>query len=238
MKNSVASKVIETTDVLKCEHCRRTFVRHASFEKHLCEQKRRWMDRDKPANRIAFNAWVKFYRQFQPSRKKLEYVDFLNSAYYGGFVKFGKYSVDVGVINPMSYVDWLLKEGVALDSWTSDKNYTRYLIFYIRSENALDAIHRSVETMMALAENENIRLADVLRYVSVSKICFLITSGKISPWILYQTRSGLEFLEKLNQDQQQFVYDYIDPERWQIKFRRSPDEIKIVKDIVKEIGDI
>jgi hypothetical protein len=238
MKNSVASKVIETTDILKCEHCRRTFVRAASFEKHLCEQKRRWMDKDKPANRIAFNAWVKFYRQFQPSRKTIEYQDFLNSAYYGGFVKFGKYCVDIGVINPLSYTEWLLKESIALDSWNSDRNYTRYLIFYIRSENPLDAVRRSVETMMTLADEENIRLSDVFRYVSISKICFLITSGKISPWVLYQTKSGLEFLEKLNQDQQQFVYEYIDPERWQIKFKRSSDEIKLVKDIVKEIGDL
>jgi hypothetical protein len=238
MRNSVASKIIETTDVLKCDHCRRTFVRPASFEKHMCEQKRRWMDRDKPSHRIAFNSWNTFYRQFQPTKKSLEYKDFLNSAYYGGFVKFGKYCVDVGVINPIRYVEWLLKESVALDNWVSDKNYTKYLISYVRREDALDAVHRSIQTMIKLSEEENIRLTDVLRYVSVSKLCFLITSGKISPWILYQTKTGLEFLEKLNSDQQQFIYDYIDPELWQIKFKRSQEEIKTVKELVQEIGDL
>jgi hypothetical protein len=235
MKKSLASKVIPTTDDLKCEHCRRTFARASSLERHLCEQKRRWLDRDRPANRIAYNAWLKFYRQFQPSKRSLEYRDYVNSAYYGGFLKFGNYCVDVGVINPIGFVDWLLTERVPLDNWNSDRQYTRYLVTYVRTEDALEAVHRSVKHMLELAEAENIQLTDVFRYVSPSKLCFMITSGKISPWILYHTESGKQWLSKLNEDQHGFIYDYIDPERWQIKFRRSPEDVESVKSVISEI---
>ena len=236
MKKSQDSNIsVATTDELKCDHCHRTFVRASSLERHVCEQKRRWQDRDRPANRIAYNAWVKFYRQFQPSKRTLEYRDYLASAYYGGFLKFGTYCVEVSVINPLSYVDYLLRENTPLDNWNSDRQYTQYLISYIRTEDPLDAVRRSVETMLRLAEEQNIELSDVFKYISPSKLCYVIAAGKISPWILYHSNTGKRWLADLNDDQRGFIYDYIDPERWQIKFKRSPEDVSTVTSLIDEI---
>lgn len=235
MKNSVVSNIIPTTDELRCDHCHRVFVRASSFERHICEQKRRWMDRDRPSNRIAYNAWIKFYKIIQPSKRTTEYKDYVNSAYYVGFLKFGTYCVDIGVINPIAYVEWLLKEQIPLDNWNSDRQYTRYLVMYARNENALEAVHRSIETMLKLSEEQNIQLSDVFKYISPTKLCFMITAGKISPWILYHSKTGKQWLSILNDDQRGFIYEYIDPERWQIKFKRSPEDVKTVIDIISEI---
>lgn len=232
-------KIAETnTEELSCDHCKRSFVRPGSLLKHLCESKRRWMDRDKASNRIAFNAWLKFYQSMQPKRKKLEYTDFSSSPYYIGFVKYGTYCVEVGVVNPSSYIDYLLKEKISLDNWASDKVYSKYLVLYLRSENELDAIHRSVENMMKIAELDSIELRDVFRYASSNKICQLICNGKISPWILYQSKTGQEFLGKLNDDQRGIIYEYIDPEKWNIKFKREKEEVKMVNVIISEINGL
>jgi hypothetical protein len=232
-------KIAETnSEELKCDHCNHTFVRAGSLLKHICEKKRRWLDRDKVTNRIAFNAWLKFYKSVQPSRKKLAYTDFSSSPYYIGFIKYGNYCVDVGVVNPIEYIDYLIGAQVALDNWTSDKVYSKYLISYLRSENELDAVRRSIENMMKIAESESIELRDVFRYASSNKICHLICSGKISPWILYQCKTGQEFLSKLNDDQRGVIYEYIDPERWTIKFTRAKEEVKMVGEIISEIGGL
>lgn len=223
------------TDEYHCEHCRRSFVKPSSFAKHVCEPKRRWMDRDRPANRIAFAAWLKFYQQAQPSKKRREYTDFSSSAYYLGFLRYGTYCADIGVVNPLNYVDYLLKEKVPLDNWNSDKIYTKYLIFYLRSENELDAVKRSVTHMLNIAEDENIQLRDVFRYVNSNKICHLICSGKISPWVLYQSKSGIDFLSKLNDDQRGLIFEYIDPERWTIKFKKDAAAVKNVETVLAEI---
>jgi hypothetical protein len=89
--------------------------------------------------------------------------------------------------------------------------------------------------MLRLAEEQNIELSDVFKYISPSKLCYVIAAGKISPWILYHSNTGKQWLSNLNDDQRGFIYDYIDPERWQIKFKRSPEEVKTVKDIISEI---
>jgi hypothetical protein len=234
MKKNPDDNLVEPNE-LQCSHCNRTFVRETSLQRHICEQKRRWQERDRPSNRIAYNSWIKFYRRFQPNKKKLEYRDFSSSPYYGGFSKFGSYCVDIAVINPLSYVDWLLNENIPLDNWNSDKQYTKYLITYIRTENSIEAINRSLENMLRLAEEQNIQLVDVFRYISPSKLCYMIIAGKISPWILYQSDTGKQWLSKLNDDQRGLIYEYIDPERWQIKFKRSPEEVKSVVSIINEI---
>lgn len=221
-----------------CEHCGRSFIRPTTLLKHLCEAKRRWDDRDRPANRVAFNAWLKFYSQFQPSKKAREYRDFVASAYYSGFMKFGIYSTETNILNPMNYVDWLLKSHIPLDKWSSDRNYTSYLIEYLQQEDVGDAIQRTIENMMILADEQNIKLNDVLAYVSVSKVCYYITCGKISPWFLYHSNSGQQFLGDLSQDHINVIHNYINPEAWNIRFRRYPELVDMATHIISRIGNL
>jgi hypothetical protein len=219
-----------------CDFCGRTFLKETTIDKHLCENKRRWGDKDFKGNRIGFQAWLNFYIHNTSSKKTKTYLDFIKSAYYLAFVKFGHYCVNVKCINVNRYADWLLKNQIKIDKWTSDKNYTTFIVEYLREENQIDAIARSVETAINMAEEEKIENKDVLRYASPNKICYEITKGKISPWILYQSKSGVEFLDKLDETQQKMVLDYIDPERWAIKFKRDPEAVKEVKSLLKEAG--
>lgn len=224
------------TEELRCDHCKKTFVKPGSLLKHLCEPKRRWMDKDKPGNRIAYLSWSKFYAQYQPRGKKKEYVDFISSAYYGGFIKYGNYCVDVGVVSPLHYVDWLLKEKVSLDGWASDRQYGKYLVEYIRLEDSMDAVKRSVETLLKLAETDNLQIGDVLRYTNSNKICHQITAGRLSPWLLFNSDGGRQFLSTLNQGQTEMVFEYINPDLWNIKFMRNKQDVEIVQQVLREAG--
>jgi hypothetical protein len=203
---------------------------------HLCETKRRWQDRDMPGNRIGFQSWLEFYKRNTTSKKQKTYQDFAKSAYYIAFVKFGHYCVDIKCININRYADWLLKNNVKIDSWCSDSNYDKFLIEYLRQEDPLDAIARSIETTIEHAKAEKIQSKDYLRYGSKNRICSLIVNGKISPWMLYQSESGIELLEGLDVTQQKMVIDYINPEQWALKFHRSTDGVKQVKELLSAGG--
>jgi hypothetical protein len=219
-----------------CEHCGRTFVRESTLATHLCEQKRRWDSQTHPASRIAFAAWTKFYNQFQPTKKDKSYREFTKSSYYGGFIKYGTYCIDAKVINPLAYLDWNIREKVALDNWTSDRHYGKYLIEYLKLENSMDAVKRSIETLLTISENENVQLGDVLRLYSTNKLCHLITQGHISPWLLFNSSSGTKFLSGLNADQLGMTYDYINPEQWSIRFKRDATTVNEVKTLLEQAG--
>jgi len=83
---------------------------------------------------------------------------------------------------------------------------------------------------------ETILHKDVLRYGNRNKICYAITTGKISPWLLFLSESGVKFVESLDETQVKLVIDYIDPEKWAIKFKRNTDATKQVKELLAEAG--
>lgn len=223
------------TDQHICEFCQKEFVRESSILKHVCETKRRYQNRDTQSVRIGFAAFAEFYSR-NGNRKKKDFMDFIKSAYYTGFVKFGNYCVDVNVLNTNRYIDWLLDNQIKLDSWNKDSIYTKFIIEYYKTEDPYDAIARSIETTMELSNQEQIEHKDVFRYGNVHKICFQITKGKISPWLLYQSISGLEFIEKLDVTQQKMILDYINPEQWALNFRKYRDIVPDIKKLLQQGG--
>jgi hypothetical protein len=219
----------------QCDHCGRNFVRESSFIKHVCEQKRRWLDREKVGNRIGYGTWKAYYNRHHPGKKSTEYTDFVKSTYYVSFVKFGNYCADINAVNPGAYGVWLVKNKIPIDSWPSDRQYTRYLVDYLRSEDHLDAVKRTIDTLLDLCLVEGIRVEDSFRYLNSNKLCQLITTGRLSPWVLYQCSSGVEWLSKLNSEQTALIFEYINPERWNIKFRREGDRVVEVKTVLTGI---
>ena len=144
-ENSVTSK-------FSCEFCKKSFSRERTLVSHLCEKKQRWLNKDHPGNRIGFQCWVQFYSKHSTSKTKNKtHEEFIYSPYYIAFVKFGSYCVDAKVINIPRYVDWLLKEQIKLDDWTSDRVYNRFLCEYLRIEDPFDAIYRGVENCTELS---------------------------------------------------------------------------------------
>jgi lipid A disaccharide synthetase len=54
--------------------------------------------------------------------------------------------------------------------------------------------------------------------------------------MLYHSESGMKFIEDLDATQQKMIIDYIDPEKWAIKFKRSANIITQVKELLKAAG--
>ena len=232
------SETVATDKPLKygCEFCKREFARESTVAKHICEYKHRWLEKDRRGNQIGFQSWVQFYHKNTGSRKHNTYQEFIKSAYYTAFAKFGTFCVDINALNISRFVDWLLKNQIKIDAWCSDNTYTKYLIEYLRHEDPMDAIARSIETTIEKAEEEGLRSCDYIRYGNVNKICYQITLGKISPWLLYQSDSGMKFLDNLTQDKVSIIIDYINPEQWALKFKKNPDDARQVKEILTTGG--
>jgi len=219
-----------------CEFCNRSFIRESTLINHLCEYKHRWMNKDHHGNRVGFQSWLQFFNKSSPNHKTRTYLDFIKSSYYTAFAKFGSYCVDARVINIPRYVDWLLKNQIRIDSWNTDTNYTKFIIAYLKDEDPLDAIARSIETTIRLAEADKIQTKDCLRYGNRNRLCYEITAGRISPWLLYHSESGKEFLSSLDEIQVKLVVDYIQPEQWAIKFNRDQSIVQQVKELLSLAG--
>ena len=219
-----------------CGYCQKHFAKENSLAVHLCEPKRRRQERHERGVELGFQAYVRFYEIAQGSARLKTFDDFADSSYYRAFVKFGRYCVDTRVINPRQFLEWLLKHNKKIDAWASDKIYTEYLTEYLTLENVADALSRAVEFGIDWAEKNSAQPQDCLRYGSVSALCHAIVSGRISPWVIYNSQSGQKFLTQLTPDQVDMIWPYINSDVWQKKFADYPADQAYASDILTKAG--
>ena len=74
---------------------------------------------------------------------------------------------------------------------------------------------------------------EFFRAAGAGKIGTMIVNGRISPWVLYNCDSGIACLERFNEEQVALVFDYIDPEYWQNKFRNYMIDAEYIKEACK-----
>ena len=201
---------------------------------HMCEQKRRALQKDEQRVRYGFYAFQRFYKLSTGNKKEKTYEEFCKSSYYNAFVKFGSFITNVKPLYPEKYIDWVVTSGVKLDHWCKDDLYERYVLELILKEDATAALERSVKTMIEWAEEKSAAWNDYFRYVSTNRAVWHIKDGKMSPWLILNCRSGKEMLAKLNDEQLNLIYHVLTPEHWAMKFKRNPKDIELIKQIVKE----
>jgi len=219
-----------------CGYCDKTFSRESSIEVHMCEPKRRRLQRGDRGVQLALQAYVRFYETMQGSAKSKTFEDFETSSYYRAFVKFGHYCVNTRVINPERFMAWLLKQQKKIDRWCSDQVYTEYLTNYLTLEAVDDALARAMEYGLDWSEKTGNPAHDCLRYGNANAICHAITTGRISPWAIYNSESGQKFLSELSPDQVAIIWSYIDSDVWQKKFQTYPADQEYSKEMLKQAG--
>jgi len=180
--------------------------------------------------------YVKFYQFNQTQTKTRTYEDFVNSPYYAAFVKFGNYCINTKCIKTERFIEWIVSSEIKLDKWATDAAYTQFLETALKTENVNDALARAFEFSLDWGDEKNMEANGVLRYGSPSRICHAITTGKISPWIVYKSLSGQEFLSKLPTEQMQMIWDVIDPNAWQPIFERKLADVTYVEKILNDAG--
>ena len=229
----------ESNQTYKCRYCDKEFRKESTLTAHLCEQKRRWQQERETGVQLGLRSYLRFYETTQGSAKLKSYEDFVTSPYYNAFVKYGRYLVAIRAINPTSFTDWLLKNNKKLDYWCKDSLYEEWMLDYIKREAVQDALERALKEMQEYADNHlELRngFSDYFRFGQPNRICHHVSTGRISPWVIYNSTSGVAFLEGLNEGQLTLIMPWIDPEFWQHKFKDYLADTEWIKEALSIAG--
>jgi len=217
-----------------CEYCSTGYTKEKTLAVHMCEQKRRALQKTEKRVQYGYYAFNRFYKLSAGSKKDKTYEEFCKSPYYNAFVKFGSFVSNVRPLYPEKYIDYVVKSGVKLDHWCRDELYQQYAVELILKEDVTTALERSVITMMEWAEENNSAWNHYFNYVSLNRAVWHIKDGKISPWLILNCTSGKELLSKFNDEQLNMIYHIVNPEHWSIRFKRQKADVEIVKEVAKE----
>ena len=219
-----------------CVHCGKSFMKEKTLVAHMCERKRRALQETEKRVQAGFMAFNRFWQLTQRTRKPKTYDEFADSSYYNAFVKFGSFLNNVNPLYPEKFVDWVIKSGVKLDNWCKDSLYETYLYETIKSEPVESAVQRTLETMMSWADEKTAQYNHYFLYVSLNRATQDIRNGRISPWVLLNTKSGYAMVNNMSDEQLEIISPAFDLPYWKSKFKKSPGDVELVKEICKEAG--
>jgi hypothetical protein len=209
-------------------------MKESTLAVHMCEKKRRALQKDEKRVRLGLYAFQRFYKLSAGTKKEKTYEDFCASPYYNAFVKFGSFLNNVKPLYPEKYIDYVVTSGVKLDHWARDSLYEKYVLDFILKEDVHTALERSINTMVEWSKDKSAPWNHYFYHVSTNKAVWDIKDGKVSPWLILNCKTGKELLSKFNDEQLEMVYHVINPEHWALRFKRLPNDVQLVKDIAKE----
>jgi len=91
-----------------------------------------------------------------------------------------------------------------------------------------------MNTMLVWGEENNAEWEHYFLYANLNRITQHIRDGLISPWIVLNCNSGRKMLTKLNTEQIEIISTVLDPDHWNRRFKGTPGDLELVKEIIKE----
>ena len=218
--------------MFKCEYCNKSFKRERTLSVHVCEPKRRALQKDSKHVQLAFRAYQLFYKIGTNAKKEKTYEEFSSGQYYNAFVKFGSYCIDLKIDDVTNFVTYLIKDQIPIDRWASDIHFNKWIKQRLKSESVDRAVERTVLFMQEWGEDNANEWNTYFDVVPSNLAVFHICAGKISPWVLYVSQRAQGLLDRLNEEQIKMIIEYIDPHHWQIKIKRNQKDFDWVEKLL------
>ena len=222
--------------MFECQYCNAKFKSERTLMVHVCEPKRRWMNKDEKYSRLAFYAFNRFYELTYAVGKPIDFDMFAKSKFYLGFTKFGKHIININAINPEEFIDFVIQNSVKLDKWTSDTVYNTYIQELNRKESADRAVERSILLMQKWGEEYERPFNKFFKEVSKPLAIHYIKSGRISPWVIFNSDNGAELIDSFSDEELIIINDYLEPAFWSRKFNARVEDVQFVKMILNKAG--
>ena len=221
----------KSTSKHTCEYCGKSYVKESTLLAHMCEPKRRWLQKDEKRVQVGFYAFQRFYKLSAGHKKEKTYEEFAKSSFYNAFVKFGSFVNNVRPLYPDKYIDYVVTSNVKLDHWCRNELYEKYANDLIRKEGVETALERSIATMESWAKEKSSAYNHYFLYASSNRLTWDIRDGKISPWLVLNCKSGKQALSSLNEEQLNMLGNVLDPSHWAMRFKRQTRDVELVKTI-------
>ena len=216
----------------KCKYCQKAFARETSLTRHLCENKRRVLDKDLKQNRIAYQSWL-LWRRLNIANIKHDkpYEEFADNRYYTGFMKLSKHIIDLNIESPEEFVRYITMNSVPMNKWTSDIVYESFIKDKTKKETVERAIERSILNMKAWAEQTGNDYTEYFQKVNTPNAVQDIRMGRISPWCTFATNQGSKLIDRMEPGQIEILVEYMEATSWRARILRQRKDAEWVQQV-------
>lgn len=218
-----------------CKHCGKTFVLESRYLAHRCKQMSREQEFQSPMGQAAwgyYQTWLRTMKRMPPPPKS-----FLTSKYYRTFINFAQFVNKVDLPRPEKFIWFMVEKSFQPTMWMSDDVYVLYLEFLDYKVSPLEQAKLSVETLLNIADKNDIDVSKVFDVMHPQDLIHLIRTRKLSPWLLLNSKKFKQYYAgKITSEQRIMLETMVRPEYWGKKFAEHTKEIEIIKRYVAEMN--
>ncbi len=220
----------------ECKFCGHKFHKESTLATHMCVKKQRHLDLNTAGSRFGFRAFQRFYTLTTNSKKIKTHQDFIDSAYYIDFVKFGNHLDLLRPVHIDQYIDFVILSGLKMPKWTTDPVYELYIENLVKTEPPASAAERTIQTILDWSEKNTSDFKQFFSNISANEAAYLVKTGRISPWVLYLCETGSSLMERFNEDHAKMIGPTIDPGFWMRKFKKADDDVDYIRSMLEQVG--
>lgn len=217
-----------------CKHCKRKFISERAFMKHECTQMLRGKEIQTVIGQSAYGlykVWMEKQRRAAPPIET-----FLSSAYFTSFMKFSAWVRDTGVAEATKYVELMVAAKIAPALWRRNEAYQIYLEHFDKRTDPISQATTTIETILALADGLECQPGEVFSKFQVGDILELIQQRRLSPWLLFCSRSFKNWYQGLHDADRTALMKSIGIDYWANKMESKPKVVEELKGIAESIG--
>ena len=217
-----------------CQYCNKEYKNESGLLAHSCSKQQRFLAKDEKSVRIGFLAYQLFYKISFNSKKIKDYSDFSKSHYYIDFCKFGKYVTNINAVEIEDFIRFLIKNTVPLKLWCQDEIYFIWVRALMKKESMETALERNILLMEQWAKEEIENWKDFFKKVNIVLAIRWIKSGRISPWLLYNSLTGHLLFDRFSEKDLKLVEEWLDPTYWNEMFIKNKDDVIFIRKMLRE----
>lgn len=220
--------------VWTCKHCKRKFVNERAFMKHECTQMQRAKEIQTAIGQSAYGLykiWLEKQRRGAPSIET-----FLTSTYYSSFIKFATWLRETGVPDSIKYVELMIQAKISPSLWRRNEAYQLYLEYFDKRTDPISQATTTLETLLALAEGLECHPGEVFSKFQVGDILELIQQRRLSPWLLFCSKSFKVWYQGLHDADRSALMKSIGIDYWANRMESKPAVVAELKAIAESVG--
>jgi len=222
----------------RCPYCDKTFTRKPWYERHSCESKRRFLERNN-INTITACRLYNYWMKRLVSRKREASMDnFQKVREYGLFMRLAEFSRINYLVSNFRYVDWLVKTKQKAKDWTKTSNLDKYREWIREKEDPENQIKATIRSVKKWSEENNVPVKDFFKYVPAVLALEMIRENRLLPWVLFgYKKSEDQLLSRFTQDLLYAMDDFINVSHWIDKVTKDTKVVDLVREKCAKVFD-
>lgn len=223
-----------------CKFCKKTFAREGTVLTHKCAIRERMQMEDTRVGMYAMSIWKKWRERYHIRIKEDPSMSlfhkFATSSEYTSFMILAQSISSKNPVESDLFCDYILSNGIPSHRWGSDELREEWVMHYTSSENPLRGMQRTIASLIEWQNETGNQWNTPYENMSTGRFMLWVELGKLSPWWIYLCPRTTEILDRLTDEEFEFITKFISKDKWIPLMQRYQGEVQKALDTIQGSG--